>query len=113
MVPLLPTGHNCVNIHKPQHFTRVILAITGYSVRAMLKKRYNSAQEILKDPTGDIGKLREMGITDFALITYVVRVEDGKSEEAALQGLLQGRSLTSDEVHFVRRVLERYPIRLS
>jgi hypothetical protein len=51
----------------------------------MFNKKYDTAQEILNDPTGGIAKLRKMGITDFALITYVVRVQEGTSEEMALR----------------------------
>lgn len=75
----------------------------------MSEKKHESAEEILKDPTGDFARLRKMGITDYAIITYVVRVQEGKSRDEALQGLLQGRSLTADQVEFVRRVLERFP----
>ena len=71
----------------------------------MTDKRHDSAEEILRDKTGDIAKLRKLGITDFAIITYMVRVADGKSRDEALRGLLVGRSLTRDEVEFVRRVI--------
>jgi hypothetical protein len=68
-----------------------------------------SAEEILKDPTGDIAKLRKMGITDFAIITYVVRVQEGQSKMIALDALLQGRHLTEEQKQFVRAVLNRFP----
>lgn len=69
-----------------------------------------SAEEILKDPTGEIAKLRKMGITDFAIITYVVRVHEGQSKKRALDALLQGRdSLTEEQRQFVRGVLNRFP----
>ncbi len=77
------------------------------------KKKYVSAEDFLKDPTGDIAKLRKMGITDYAIITYVVRVQEGKSKEEALRGLLLGRSLTSAQIEFIRRVLESFPARRS
>jgi hypothetical protein len=76
----------------------------------MSPKRTDSAEEILKDKTGDIAKLRKMGITDFAIITYVVRVQDGQPKEVALRGLLQGRSLNAEQDLFVRTVLDRIPI---
>lgn len=76
----------------------------------MSPKRTDSAEEILKDKTGDIAKLRKMGITDFAIITYVVRVQDGQSKGMALRSLLQGRSLNADQELFVRRVMDRIPI---
>jgi hypothetical protein len=76
----------------------------------MSPKRTDSAEEILKDKTGDIAKLRKMGITDFAIITYVVRVQDGQPKDEALRGLLQGRSLSAEQELFVRIVLDRIPI---
>ena len=77
------------------------------------KKRYDSADDFLRDPTGDIAKLRKMGITDYAIITYAVRVQEGKSTEDALQGLLFGRSLMPAQIAFVRRVLSYFPARRS
>jgi hypothetical protein len=68
----------------------------------MSPKKYDSADELLKDPSGDIAKLRAMGITDFAIITYLVRVNESRSKEAALQALLQGRSLSPEQQLFVR-----------
>jgi hypothetical protein len=76
----------------------------------MNPKRTDSAEEILKDKTGDIAKLRKMGITDFAIITYIVRVQDGQPRDEALRGLLQGRSLSAEQELFVRVVLDRIPI---
>jgi hypothetical protein len=76
----------------------------------MPEKKYDSAGDFLNDPTGEIAILRKMGITDYAVSTYVVRVQEGKSKEEALKGLLQGRSLTPDQVRFVRTVLERFPV---
>ena len=74
----------------------------------MSPKKYDSADEFLKDPSGDVAKLRGMGITDFAIITYLVRVNEGQSKESALRGLLQGRSLSGEQQLFVRLVLERF-----
>ena len=76
----------------------------------MSPKRTDSTEEILKDKTGDIAKLRKMGITDFAIITYVVRVQDGQPREEALRGLMLGRSLSVEQELLVRAVLERIPI---
>ena len=76
----------------------------------MSPKRTDSTEEILKDKTGDIAKLRKMGITDFAIITYVVRVQDGQSKEEALRGLLLGRSLSGEQELLVRAALNRIPI---
>lgn len=76
----------------------------------MSPKKTDSTEEILKDKTGDIARLRNMGITDFAIITYVVRVQDGQPKEEALRGLLHGRSLNAEQVLLVRAVLDRIPI---
>lgn len=76
-----------------------------------MSEKYDSAAEILKDPTGDISKLRKLSITDYAIITYVVRVQEGKSKEEALHGLLAGRSLNEKQIAFVKGVLDRFPIR--
>lgn len=76
----------------------------------MSTKRAVSAEELLKDPTGEIARLRKMGITDYAIITYVVRVLDGQSREQALSALLEGRgSLSEEQKQFVRTVLSRLP----
>jgi hypothetical protein len=79
----------------------------------MSDRKYDSADDFLKDPNGDINRLRKMGITDFAVITYVIRMQQGKSEEEAFRGLLSGRSLTPDQVEFVRQVLATFPLRRS
>lgn len=63
--------------------------------------------EILKDRTGDIARLRRLGITDFALRTFLVQVEEGQPREQALRALLEGRPLTSEEKNLVRGVLNR------
>lgn len=73
-------------------------------------KKHESAEEILRDPSGEIAKLRKMGITDYAIITYVVRVQEGHPKETALQALLRGRSLTNRQAEQVRAVLDRFPI---
>ena len=73
-------------------------------------KKNESTKEILKDTTGDIARLRKMGITDYAIITYVVRVQEGQPKDKALRALLQGRaSLTDEQKQFVRTVLDRFP----
>ena len=80
------------------------------AVPAMSPKRSDTAEEILNDKTGDIAKLRKMGITDFAIITYVVRVQDGQPKREALRALLHGRTLDAEQEVFVRTVLSRIPI---
>lgn len=76
----------------------------------MSPQKRDSAKEMLKDQTGDLAKLRQMGITDFAVITYVVRVQDGQTKDLALRGLLLGRSLSAEQELLVRTVLDRIPI---
>lgn len=75
----------------------------------MTRKRVDSAEEVLKDP--DIAKVRKMGITDYAIVTYVGRVRQGVAKEAALDGLLQGRSLTDEQIALVQSILDRFVIR--
>ena len=88
---------------------RMALHLPVYDPKTMSPKKTDSAEEILKDRTGDIAKLRKMGITDFAIITYVVRVQDGQPKEEALRGLLLGRSINAEQELFVRTVLDRIP----
>ena len=70
----------------------------------------DSVDRILKDSSGDVAKLLEMGITEFAIITYARRVRAGLSQEKALDALLEGRSLSKRQALFVRRVLLRFHI---
>ena len=57
----------------------------------------------------DISRMKLLGITKSAVATYVLRVQGGWPKEAALRALLQGRRLASDDVRFVRSVLDRLP----
>ena len=76
----------------------------------MEAKRSRPPEELLKDPTGEISELRKMGITDYAIMTYVVRVLDGQPKNDAIDGLLLGRQfLTEDQKNFVRTFLTRLP----
>ena len=68
-------------------------------------------EEILRDRRSDVAKLRKMGITDYAIFTYLSRVREGRSKEKALRGLLQGRgSLTDEQQQLVRTILDRLPL---
>lgn len=67
-------------------------------------------KDILKDSTGDIAKLRRLGITDSALMTFLVRVRDGQPRDQAMKALLNGRSLSREDKDLVRAVLDRLPI---
>jgi hypothetical protein len=73
----------------------------------MPDRRISSAEDVLKNSTADIAKLREMGITDYSVITYGIRLQAGRSHEDALAALLHGRSLTEEQIQFVRTVLQR------
>jgi hypothetical protein len=57
----------------------------------------------------DISRMRLLGITKYAVVTYVLRVQGGWSKESAIRALLIGRKLAAEEVRFVRSVLERLP----
>lgn len=73
----------------------------------MSPEKYASTDDLLKDPTGEISKMRAMGITNFAIIAYIVHVREGQSKSAALNALLAGRRLTQEQVKFVRGALDR------
>ena len=79
----------------------------------MTENRYDSADDILQDPSGEIAQLRNMGITNSAIVAYVKRIREGKNHEEALLALLRGRSLDNRQVAFVREVLERLSIRFK
>lgn len=69
-----------------------------------------SAQEIVKYHAGEIAMLRKMGISDYAILTYIVRVQEGRSKGSATEALLQGRqSLSEEQKHLIRVVLSRFP----
>jgi hypothetical protein len=70
----------------------------------------DSVDRILNDSSGDVARLLEIGITEFAIITYVMRVRDGQSQRRALDALLEGRSLSKEQALFVRKVLRRFHI---
>ncbi len=53
----------------------------------------------------DIAALRKMAITDFAVDTYLARVQAGEPREEALDALLQGRSLSEEQRQLVRVIL--------
>jgi len=76
----------------------------------MLDPKISSAEDLLKRSVADIDKLRKMGITDFAVITYAMLLKSGQSHEDALQDLLRGRSLTEEQTEFVRSVLRKISI---
>ena len=57
----------------------------------------------------DISRMRLLGITKYAVVPYVFRIQGGWSKESAIRALLQGRRLASDEIQFVRSVLDRLP----
>jgi hypothetical protein len=77
----------------------------------MPPKEKQSPEELLKDPKGDIAELRKLGITEYAIITYIVRVREGQPKEKALRALLQGRKLlTEEQKQFVRFAISRLPV---
>ena len=65
---------------------------------------------ILKDESGDIARLVKMGITESAILKYIVRTHEDKSKERALKALLAGRSLTQEQIDYITSVLDRFPV---
>ena len=57
----------------------------------------------------DISRMRLLGISKYAVATYVLRMQGGWSKESAIKALLLGRRLAAEEVRFVRSVLDRLP----
>jgi hypothetical protein len=57
----------------------------------------------------DISRMKLLGITKYAVATYVLRVQAGWSTESAIRALLLGRRLATEEVRFIRSVLDRLP----
>lgn len=76
----------------------------------MCPRKSDSAERILNDTSGDVDKLLKMGITEFAIVSYVMRVEQGQSRRRALNALLEGRSLSRRQAQFARQVLLRFQI---
>ena len=66
-------------------------------------------KRIQRDFGDHISRMRLLGITKYAVVTYVLRIQGGWSKESAIRALLQGRRLASDEIRFVRSVLDRLP----
>jgi hypothetical protein len=69
----------------------------------------NAEKRIQRYFGNDISRMRLLGITKYAVVTYVLRVQSGSSKESAIKALLLGRRLRNDEVRFVRSVLDRLP----
>jgi hypothetical protein len=57
----------------------------------------------------DVSRMKLLGITKYAVATYVLRVQSGWSKESAIKALLFGRKLAVEEIEFVRSVLDRLP----
>jgi hypothetical protein len=76
----------------------------------MLDPKISSAEDLLKDSVDDINRLRRLGISDFAVITYAMLLKWGATHEYALNDLLRGRSLTEEQIQFVGTVLRRISI---
>jgi hypothetical protein len=58
---------------------------------------------------GDVSRMGLLGITKYAVATYVLRVQSGWSKGSAIKALLLGRKLAAEEVRFVHSVLDRLP----
>jgi hypothetical protein len=69
----------------------------------------NTEKRIQRYFGNDISRMRLLGISKYAVATYVLRVQGGWSKEAAVRALLLGRRLAAEEVRFIRAVLDRLP----
>jgi hypothetical protein len=70
----------------------------------------DNIESVIKQYFGsDISRMKLLGITKSSVVTYVLRVQGGRSKESAIKALLFGRRLSAEEVQFVRSVLERLP----
>jgi hypothetical protein len=69
-----------------------------------------TAELIMRYFGSDVPTLRLLGITNYAIRTYVQRVRGGQSKESATNALLRGRSLDPEQIQFVRSVLDRFPM---
>ena len=69
----------------------------------------NTEERIQRYFGNDISRMKLLGITKYAVATYVLRVQAGWSTESAIRALLLGRRLATEEVRFVRSVLDRLP----
>jgi hypothetical protein len=69
----------------------------------------NTEERIQRYFGNDISRMKLLGITKYAVATYVLRVQGGWSKESAIKALLFGRRLATEEVRFVRSVLDRLP----
>lgn len=66
--------------------------------------------KVLRDGSGDIAKVVRMGIPESAILAYIVHAHDDQSREKALQDLLVGRSLASEQIEYLKTVLNRFPL---
>lgn len=65
---------------------------------------------LLKDDSGEIAELLRMGIPESAILRYIAQAHEDKSKGKALKALLADRSLTSEQVEFVKSVLNQIPL---
>ena len=68
---------------------------------------------IFSEQWDEFVRLRALGLTEHAILVYLVNVHKGKAEEAALDVLLRGRSLNGDQVELIRALLQRLYIRVT
>ena len=64
-------------------------------------------RDVLQKFTNELASLRDIGITDFALLNFVVRAQEGHSRNEAVRELLEGRTLTQQERDLVLAMLQR------
>jgi hypothetical protein len=68
---------------------------------------------IFSEQWEELLRLRALGLTDHAILVYLVKVHKGKPEETALDVLLRGRSLSGDQIGLIRALLLRLYMRMT
>jgi len=82
--------------------------------RKSVKPRYHAPEvAIFSESWDELIQLKDLGLTEHAILVYLVTVHKGKAEQKALDVLLRGRTLNSDQVELVRALLTRLYIRTT
>jgi hypothetical protein len=97
---------NIVLMHDP-HTQYNFGFTTVMQQRSEMGPRDRFVKQLLRNKSDDIPTLARMGITESAIIAYIVRVGEGMPPERALHALLAGRRLTDAQIEVVRTILNR------
>lgn len=73
----------------------------------MLERPGAWLERLFEEHEADLARLRDLGVTDSATATFLIRVRDGLPAEPALSALLRGRSLNSEEARLVHELVHR------